>query len=163
MKTLLTSFFVFFLLLGLSAQSNFKAERAIDYNDFFVEQQNLIHEGLKLFNEDISINLDSARLDLAVVNLMVNLALDDLKAAEVYEGGGELKSAYIQLFEYYELVTKEHFVEVLDLISVPEMNEEQRLRLQDVIDDVTQREIPLDKRVKDAQEAFAKMHGFTLD
>ncbi len=163
MKTLLTSFFVFFILLGLSAQSNFKAERAIDYNDFFVEQQNLIHEGLKLFNEDISINLDSARLDLAVVNLMVNLALDDLKAAEVYEGGGELKSAYIQLFEYYELVTKEHFVEVLDLISVPEMNEEQRLRLQDVIDDVTQREIPLDKRVKDAQEAFAKMHGFTLD
>lgn len=163
MKTLLTSFLVFFICSGLSAQSNFKAETAIDFNDFFVEQQNVIHEGLKIFNEDISINLDSARFDLEVVNIMVNLALDDLKTAEVYEGGGELKSAYIQLFEYYDLVTKDHFVEVLDLIGLPEMSEEQQVRLQNIIDDVTQKEIPLDKRVKDAQEAFAKMHGFTLD
>ena len=163
MKTFFTSVLVLLLFMGVSAQSSFKAETATEYNDFFVEHQNTIHAGLQIFNEDVAINLDTARFDLEVVNVLVLLVLDDVMAAEVYSGGAELKEAYLELFKFYDVVTKEHFVEILDLLSLTDMSEEQNLRLQTLLSDVTEREIPLDQRVKDAQEAFAKLHNFTLN
>lgn len=162
MKSIFTTVFLVFFVLALHAQKNFKAETAADYNEFFVKLQDNVFAGFQMFNDDVAVNIDSARFDLLVVNMLVSFAIDDLKTVTIYEGGKELKDAFNALFLFYDEASKNQFVEILDLIEKLELSEEDNARIAFLTEEIEQREGPLDMRVKDAQTAFAKLHGFTL-
>lgn len=163
MKSLVVAVLLLILAYNSNAQDGFVAKTAIEYNDFFVNNQNEIYNALQIFNDDVAVNLDSARFDLLVVSLMVSMGLDDIEKVQVYEGGQELKNSYYALFKYYDLVVNNHFVELLDLLQQESLSDTDNERLGQLIDEVTELEKPLDERAKAAQIAFAALHGFKLE
>ncbi|MCG3165316.1 MAG: hypothetical protein POELPBGB_01078 [Bacteroidia bacterium] len=134
---------------------------AIEFNDIIVGEQNKIGQRIIDFNYAVETDTDT--------DLPLKLTLEQIKAslAEVekisWQDGAALKNSAIALFNFYQSIVSNEYVEMVKIIDKPELSQGDITRINELLASITEREAKLDAEFATQQEAFAKLNGFTLE
>ena len=138
---------------------------AIRYNDRIVDSQGKIilkiFDLAKAFEKSDPDEMDAKLLDLQT---QIDESLVTVSAMESFDGYVRLRDAAIELFKFYQDISREEYQEIVEILSQPQsdITKDDYYRLQDIQADVEEREADLDKELQAAQQEFAKIHGFQV-
>lgn len=157
---------LFILLAGfvfVNAQGVGQTNRAIAYNDMIVEEQNSIALRVSKFMDHITIpNEPEAQNALTAFQEQTDLAVRNVQRMEPFEGNASLRDAALELFKFYNKVSKDYYPDILKVIFNANPTKEEQQRLNTVLSMMAEEEQLMDKRFKDAQAAFARKYEFKL-
>jgi len=154
---------LFIIVYSTNAQKTFKT--AIAYNDYIVEQQTSI--GLKIldFNNVVSatVNYDTLMISLKEIDKAIDVSLKNLKNTVAFEKETELKTAALNLFQFYKRIMSNEYKEMVKIISKGEYSEKDDARMAELLEKVVKDENAFDATFLGAQKKFAEKYGFTLE
>lgn len=140
-------------------------ETPIEYNDFIVDQQNvIIHHMIELSHSYDSANPDTIR---HAFTRLVN-ACDSSKALidnlSPYEGDSSLKIAACHLFDFYSSIFHKEYREMLEIFLKGELASDAEVaELNRIVIYVREKEELLNLELTKAQQEFSKKEGFKFE
>jgi hypothetical protein len=140
-------------------------ETPIEYNDFIVDQQNvIIHHMIDLSHSYDSGDSDTIRM---AFESLVN-ACDSSKALidilTPYEGDSSLKISSRNLFNFYSSIFHKEYREMLDIFLKGELASDAEVaELNRIVVYVRDKEDILNQELTKAQQEFAKKEGFKFE
>ena len=149
----------FFLIKGGLGNS------AVNYNNKIVDQQASVIE--KMFDLVESLKKrDGTQMkkNLRLLQEQITESADAIGQMEGYEGSTKLRDAALDLMEFYEAVSHEEFVTMVDILSKPdsEITQFDVEQIQDLERRISQEELELDAMLQQAQREFANEHDFKI-
>lgn len=171
---LILSFFAFFIIAGSNAQlrkttsSNAQAnkfENAVDYNDYIVNEQTKVGMAIKKFNAAFENSTDTAVLHAAriAISRQADSAVNRMNKMVPYKGDTSLKKNAISLFGFYSKIAGKEYKQFIWIFFSKEKTTEQKSKeLQDIVNDITEREKIYDSNFLEAQKAFATKYNIKL-
>ncbi len=138
---------------------------AIKYNDRIVDCQNkIIVKLFDFFNALEKSESDEMDEKLLELQTQIDDSLAVLSAMESYDGYTRLRDAAIELLKFYKDIAQEECQEIVEILSQPQsdITVSDYNRLQEIQRDLGDGEADLDKELQEAQQEFAKMHGFQI-
>jgi len=142
-----------------------KSGSALKYNNQIIDiQSKVITKIITLSNSLKSNNTELMQRRLAELQDQATKSADELSQLPDFDGGTELYNAAMDLFEFYENVCKNEFQEMVDILSRSQsgITAADLSRLQDLQKIIQSEEGVLDKKLLEAQQSFAKLHGFRI-
>lgn len=155
---------LFVLLLALNGRTQ-TFSSAKEYNDYIVDVQVSIGEKMLAFNDIVGGENSTLEYAISELNAIVKFADDQIaKASKItpFEKNTELKESALALFRFYRLILHEDYRKMVTIYFDPNLNEASLAEMQAILDDITEREKPLDARFQIAQEAFASKYNLEL-
>jgi hypothetical protein len=147
-----------------SQAQNIKAQSAIEYNNFFVDSQQILTDGVYKLNKDIELfGTDSIEVNIHYLQLSTKQILADTRRMEIYLGGERLKAAFVALFEYYDKALGNEFPELFSIYAKEEPTDSDNVRADKLLNDLTSTEDKLEKECRSAQDAFAAANNFEIE
>lgn len=136
---------------------------AIEYNDYIINQQNLIVERIDAYISNISDgDKNSTLVSLKELIKTIDQSLINLKNIGPYESNSAFRDAAIDLFEFYKSVAMNEYNEIVDIRFKEELTDEDYNRLQEIVDQISAKEKLVDDKFINSQKAFANEFGFIL-
>lgn len=156
--------FVLLLLAtaGLQGQT-MKITDPVKYNDYIVDQQNLIGEQLvKLIGMLQAMPEDKSELidQLEVLIAQCKSSISNVKNLRPNPNEFGLKQAALDLFGFYEKTMDHEYRQLIDEIYKEEPNQEV---LNDILKNVTANEATFDSVFQSKQGEYAKYHNIQLE
>jgi hypothetical protein len=134
----------------------------VKYNDFIVEQQNLIGDKLlqliQVF-QDAQSTKDEATASLELVNGAIGLALSNLSGLSPIEDHG-LKQKATDLFLFYQRTMQSKYPLLINQVYSESPDQEEINR---ILTEVTAEEKGYDDSFQEAQTNFAAANNFSLE
>jgi hypothetical protein len=163
-RQLFTLLLALFLYVSGSAQSSDRKviQEPVKYNDYIVDQQNLIGgkllELFQVFNNPES-SQSEATASLEFVNAAIEQALANLSVLSPIEDLG-VKQAATDLFLFYRQTMQSKYPLLINQVysSAPDVEEINR-----IMAEITNEEKGLDEAFLGAQEKFAAANNFKLE
>lgn len=155
---------LFVLLLALNGRTQ-TFSSAKEYNDYIVDVQVSIGEKMLAFNDIVGDENSTLEYAISELNAIVKFADDQIaKASKItpFEKNTELKESALALFRFYRQILHEDYRKMVTIYFDPNLNEASLAEMQAILDDITEREKPLDARFQIAQEAFASKYNLEL-
>jgi hypothetical protein len=137
--------------------------QAIDYNDKIIGLQSKILRSMIDFSKTFSTN-DGALMGKKYTELLASIdsALTEAEALQPFNGSSEFRDAAIRLFEFYDDVAKNEYGEIVEIFYQENVTEADADRIQELAEDISEREGVLDHQFATVQKAFAKKNGIIL-
>jgi len=149
---------------GNNARLN-KFENAVDYNDFIVNEQTRIGMAIKGFNTSFEGSNDTVEIHAArqAIVRQADSAVDRMKKLAPYKGDTSLKKNAMSLFAFYSKIADKEYKQFVWVYFSKEKTAEQKSKeLQDIVNDITEREKIYDSNFLEAQKAFAAKYNIKL-
>lgn len=161
MKSLFTTL-LFLVAFATNAQKSFKT--AIEYNDFIVDQQTEIGMKILDFNKVVSttINYDTLMMALKEIDRTIDKSIKNLKGLTPFEKETEMKTAALNLFQFYKRIMGNEYKEMIKILSKGTYTDEDNTRMAEILDKVVKDENAFDETYQNAQKKFASKYGFSL-
>jgi hypothetical protein len=142
--------------------SNTKTQ-AIDYNDKIVGLQSKIMRSMIDFSKTFSSN-DTALMEKKYTELLASIdsALRRAEALPPFNGSSAFRDTAIRLFEFYDDVAKKEYGEIVEIFYQDNVTEADADRIQELAEDISEREEVLDQQFATVQKAFARKNGILL-
>jgi len=137
--------------------------QAIDYNDKIIGLQSKIMRSMIDFSKTFSTN-DKALMGKKYTELLASIdsALRGAEALQPFNGSSEFRDAAIRLFEFYDDVAKNEYGEIVAIFHKDNVTQADADRIQELAEDISEREGVLDQQFATVQKAFAKKNGILL-
>lgn len=157
---------LFFLLIGLApvlpAQTTFRY--AVDYNDFIIGEQNKIGTAINGFNEACGKGkLNQMNTRHAEVVAQIKTSLAAVKALKPYKNNSEFRDAAIALFEMYQSIAGNEYLEIIALMDEGIDVGNNRSRFIDVLGKIDIRSKSVNDTFLAKQKAFAEQFEVKLE
>ncbi|MBL0183605.1 MAG: hypothetical protein IPP96_15475 [Chitinophagaceae bacterium] len=174
MKLILSSFAFFIIASSSNAQlrkttsSNAqvnKFESAVAYNDFIVNEQTKVGMAIKKFNTTFENSTDTVEIHAAriAISRQADSAVNRMNKMVPYKGDTSLKKNAISLFGFYSKIAGKEYKQFIWIFFSKEKTTEQKSKeLQDIVNDITEREKIYDSNFLEAQKAFATKYNIKL-
>jgi hypothetical protein len=147
---------------GLRAQT-LKISDPVKYNDYIVDQQNLIGaELIKLIGMFDALPEDKQEVidQLDILVATCKSSTDNVKNLKPIANEFGIKQAAVNLFSFYEVIMNTDYRRMIDEIYAEEPNQEV---LQEIVKSVSEKEAKLDADFQENQGKFAKYHNIMLE
>lgn len=169
MKLLSILFFLFAATtMSHAQQTNFKT--AIDFNDYIVGLQDSIGYGILAFNKIIENNTLSksemnsqALAQLEKIKKTTRSVTAALGKATPYKGGDALKTAALNLFNFYYKTMDVEYKQMVVLLGAETYTDAIIKELTEIQERIVNSEKGYDFEFGDAQKKFADLYHFSLD
>lgn len=163
---MLTRALLFFFLLSapvtLGAQTSFR--HAVDYNDFIIGEQTRIGNAINGFNEACGKGkLKQMNTKHAEVLAQIKTSLTAVKALKPYKHNTAFRDAAIDLFEMYESVAANEYMEIIALMNEGIDVGNNRAKFIDVLGKIDIRSKKVNDNFLAKQKAFAEEFGLKLE
>lgn len=137
--------------------------QAIDYNDKIIGLQSKIMRSMIDFSKTFSTN-DKALMKNKYTELLASIdsALRGAEALPPFNGSSEFRDAAIRLFEFYADVAKNEYGEIVEILYQDGITQDNADRIEELAEDISEREGVLDHQFATVQKAFAKKNGILL-
>ncbi len=166
-KTIQISGLLFLFLVSLTGYSQVTPTKTITepvaYNDYIVNQQNLIGKNLLSFIDvfsDTTASKNDAIGKLNIVILTASDAIDNMNSLKTYDPDFGLKQSALNLFSFYKRVLGTTYFSILDEVYSAQPDSQ---KVNDLVASITEEEAGFDKAYAAAQEKFAAANNFTLE
>jgi len=140
-------------------------DNPIEYNDFIVDQQNVIIEHMI----ELSNSYDNGKRDTIqdAFNCLV-IACDSSKALidnlTAYENDSTLKISASELFNFYSSIFHKEYKEMLDIFLKGELASDSEIsRLNNIVTYVREKEEDLNLKLTASQHSFSQKYGFKFE
>lgn len=169
-KTILFLAFCLFLILPASqiraqAAPSPVFKDAIEYNDFVINEQNVIGSKILVLItiiQDPTATKEQANEALADAVRTSQKAVEGMGNVTPYEGGERFHKAATELFSFYNSMFRNEYKEVVDLVFSEEITAEDEVRMGELVEIISNKEAGFDQEFSGAQNEFAQRHNFTL-
>jgi len=154
-------FLSFFLILFSCTKSN----NALKFNNRIIKlQSDVVEKMLSLANSFRSSNPSIMKKKLAELQKETSIAADKLNEIPNFKGGEDLFNAAMDLFEFYESVSKNEFAEMVEILSKGKggITKYDIDRLKDIQKAITIDETKLDMKFQRAQRNFASKYKLRI-
>jgi hypothetical protein len=137
--------------------------QAIDYNDKIVGLQSKILRSMIDFSKTFSSN-NTDLMEKKYNDLLdsIDFALSGAEAMPPFNGSSAFRDTAIRLFEFYDDVANNEYGEIVEIFYQDEITRDDAERIEELAEDITEREEVLDHEFASVQKAFAKKHGILL-
>jgi len=137
--------------------------QAIDYNDKIVGLQSKILRSMIDFSKTFSSN-NTNLMEKRYNELLdtIDFALSGAEDMPPFNGSSEFRDTAIRLFEFYDDVAENEYGEIVEIFYQDEITQDDAERIQDLAEDISEREEALDYEFAAVQKAFAKEHDILL-
>lgn len=162
MKNLIFAFLLLFINYNAIAQAN---QKAIDYNDKIVEEQDKIGEKIISFNAVVGDNTSAktqAEASLKEILSTVDAAISATEKLGAFDGNNELQTSALNLFKFYKKCMSSDYSAMINIVYKESPTEADYAELEKVLKKVTDEEKVVDADFQKAQENFSKKYNFTL-
>lgn len=162
MKKILFSV-LFISLFSLAHTQSFTD--AIAYNDYIIEQQNLVGADILAFVDKFN---DSDMTKAAILPSLERLlktaktSLATVEKIEPFEGDSQLKPAAVKLFQFYVKVIDSDYRTMVDMLYGGELTDDVSSKLNTLVEKIQTDEASIDLNFATAQAAFAEKHNIEL-
>lgn len=139
---------------------------AIEYNDYIVNQQDLIGIKIKVFVDETSSEYSTKEMEIKAAEdgeqqAAASAAL--VRKMPAFNGDTVLRDAAADLFEFYERILGNEYIDLVNLMWDEALStEEYNAQYQKLLNSITERELIYDNAFSKAQENFAKKNDFEL-
>lgn len=154
--------FTLFILLFLTGCSSTPKMSATEYNDFIVKEQQLIVNEMRQFNNDDGSNLERIEQKRLKIVTQCDSSLYKIEQLEDFDGNTALKSAALELFNFYKTVCDSEYSKMITIMSKSIITEADIEILKSTQEKNKQLEVKLDKQLETAQNEFAKDQGIKI-
>ena len=151
------------LLPVLAVLLLFSCQTPLEYNDSIIEEQNKITgfmiESGNCLDSDFSL-CDALRMK-TIEQCGASISL--VESMPDYDGNTRLRDAAIALFKFYKAMNENEFKEMIDIfMKGDEITEEDIAMLTTLEEEISQKEVLLDRELDQAQKEFARTNGFEI-
>jgi hypothetical protein len=157
--------FLLFVSLQFSAKSQ-PFDNAIQYNDYIVGQQNLIGEKIIAFNNEFGVENVTREMIQPYYDSLLSTARQvvvRMRNLEAFDGNEQFLKASVDLMEFYQRTVEGAYLEMINIVFDPDLNDQSVEKLNTLLNNVTSEEAKYDDIFQQSQEAFAGKYGFTLE
>jgi hypothetical protein len=138
----------------------------VQFNDRMVSLQKEIGDKMTAFGDKIGstqtiVEADFLK-DLADIKTLINTNITVLDKLPTPQGGENFKAAVKGIFVFYKDVCDKEFTEMVKLLAKPDFGEADLTTLTNLQKSVQDQETVWDKKVQDAQTAFATKYNITV-
>ena len=143
----------------------FGSSSATKYNDKLIGQQNLIIEKMLALTDSFKTrNQNEMKEKLKILQIQITQSADAIHQMEGYKGDTNFKNKLLDLVEFYEAMSQEELVEMIDILSKSdsEITPADIKRLQEMENDIRLEEMELDQTVQKAQKEFAQRYNMKI-
>lgn len=139
----------------------------IEFNNKLVRLQMDIAEKMKALGEKLGgsekvVEADALK-DLDDINTLIDTNTKELDTLETPEGGVALKTAIKDIFNFYKQAVANEFKQMVQILAKETNDEADVTKIQELQNSINEKETVLDQKVQDAQTAFAKKYGFSVE
>lgn len=155
---------LFFGKLDLQAQNPVLTD-PIQYNDFIVDEQEKIAVLLFALQDEMAVEeLSTEKLWSIHTDLtnQIEESKNTMMALADYDGNTEFRDAAIGLYAFYGRMVENAYRKIMEIIVRHEYTEEDLLRMEEIIAQITEEEATYDTRYQNAQTEFAARYGIEL-
>ena len=151
------------LMGALLFSCNTSQQSAVAYNDEIVGLQSKILRSMIDFSKTFSSN-NTNLMEKRYNELLdsIDVALGGIEAMPPFNGSSEFRDTAIRLFEFYDDVARNEYGEILEIFYQDEITQDDAERIQELAEEISEREETLDYEFAAVQKAFAKEHGILL-
>ena len=138
---------------------------ALEYNNYIIDRQKKIVEGIKSYADALQISTDAGDKELDKVIGVVSTSLTDVQGMPAYNNDSAFRDAAIDLLAFYKKSFSRDFKEMLEIrkkIQDSTQTDNDMQRFNEIKDNVSKTEGPLDEKMKEAQGRFAKNNKLDL-
>jgi len=138
-------------------------QQAIDYNNKIVDLQSKIVKGMLDFSSTFD-SKDTALMEKKYGELLavIDTSIKETRAMEPFDGTSEFRDAAINLFTFYQDITKKEYKEIVEIFKKSQIQQADVDRIDKLNQDISKREKVLDDQFMVVQEGFAKKYGIPL-
>lgn len=133
-----------------------------EYNDVIIGEQNKISKIMIDMANNFATDLNKSEVLREQLTKQCQSSVSVLRALPAYEGDTKFRDAGIALYTFYGQISAMEYKEMIDILKKDQIQSSDIDRLTTLEKEITKRETPLDDAFQNAQNAFAKKHGFTL-
>jgi RNAse (barnase) inhibitor barstar len=155
-------FSVFFFLLACQESQKPDAE---EFNKIVNSNRQSIVEKIQALGESFIGRDEKIMTDrLEQLKERIDKSIDSIDAVKDEPKYEQYKKAALELFEFYKSVAGIEFKEIVDILRLKddEMNEDMRIRINEINNQLMQREPAMIKRFSAAQEDFQRKFNLTI-
>ena len=161
MRRKLSFILIVFSLLLISCDSG----SALAYNNKIIEIQTTVAEKMLSLADSFKTGNSSLMSErLKSLQDQTRIAADKLNSIPEFKGGEDMFNAAMDLFEFYEAISKAEFAEMVDILSKGRggINQADVERLKEIQRTITIDESKLDMKFQMAQREFATSHNLKI-
>ncbi|MEX1189351.1 MAG: hypothetical protein WED33_08835 [Bacteroidia bacterium] len=149
------------LNMGEKIKKNGKAANAIEYNDGIIGLQGQIVTEMVTV---MSLEGKDPVADLQKLIITIKDSKGALERLEVYEGGDEMKTTALDLFDFYLRACEGPWMKAYTMFKESEgsLNPDQEEEFTELLEQGGEGESQYDKAFEDAQAKFAQFHKFEI-
>lgn len=133
-----------------------------EYNDVIIGEQNKISKIMIDMANHFGTDLNKSDQLREQLVKQCQSSVSVLRELPAFEGDTKFRDAGIALYTFYGQISAMEYKEMIDILKKDNIQTSDIERLTALEKEITKREIPLDDAFQNAQNAFAKKHGFTL-
>lgn len=158
MKKPILIFLTFFSSVILFAQKS-----AVDYNDMIVDEQAKIGE--KITNYSYSESPEKSVLNYNALVQQINVSIATIEKLGAWQDDDSFRQATLRLFRFYKSIIENEYKQFLAIMRKPDdqITEADFAQMDKLDMEIQQKEKKFDDDFLNAQIAFAKRWGFTLE
>jgi hypothetical protein len=136
---------------------------AQEYNDFIFNRQTELARDMLAIGQVMEANPDSAMAMAERLIVKADKSIADIAGMPDYKGDTILRNASVNSFRFYRGLCENEYKEVInirkkgDKITEADIN-----RIDEIVENITKREEPLDKVLQKAQKDFAKANNMGI-
>lgn len=156
------------LFVGLLFAFEFKAQNfktAVEYNDYIVQQQNLIGTQIIKFNEEMGKEGATATSVQPYYEKLLSInktAIENVSKMPGFENNVALRDAVLELLKFYERTFSVDYKKIIDLVFSKNLDDAAIGEINRLLEKITSEEKPYDEKFAAAQASFAKQYNFEL-
>lgn len=160
MRSLAVLFPAVFSCLALFAQND-----AMEYNDMIVAEQLKIYAAMDDFNSSIDLGSDEEKeMSRKVLYQQTIVSIAALERLGAWKDDSAFRDAGLNLFNFYKNVVDNEFKEMLNILkNFDESLDSDVTRLEEIDQQIAEKEKKFDDAFLLQQDAFAKKWGFSLE
>lgn len=134
-----------------------------EYNDFIVDLQSGIKDEFTSLTDALNANdMNQAKLKATDLTAKCTLAVDTLNKLDSYNGNTAFRDAAIKLFTHYKDFSQKGLKEELEIMSKPQINDQDQQRIDQLDDEFSKKEDGLHSAFMESQKKFADENNLTL-
>jgi hypothetical protein len=163
MRTKTLPLFGFVLFLAGCSWLGLDKNNAVAYNEKIIGLQSKILKVMIDLSNTFE-SRDGAKMEQKRTQLLKTIqgALKQAEKIKPYKGDSTFRDAGIELFKFYEDITKKEYLQIINILKKEEITPEDEQELQKVTEVIAKREEAYDRSFQGAQRAFASKHGLIL-